>query len=703
MTERIRAALPLSGDHLHALLLVLLVGLAALLILPPGRLPYPPDSQFSDATLAHWPNAFFLRQSVWRFGQWPLWRPTSMLGAPFAANPLTKVWYPPQWLALIPILPITLTLNLLVYAHLILAALGMLAWARASRLSALSGTVAGLAYSLTPKVLAHLGAGHLDLVYAAAWAAWLLWALRRLADNPTLQRAALVGVIAALMALADLRFAAYLLVVAALYGLIIRSPLRPSLFAALIFFLLMSVYIAPLLALRNSLTRAAITPTEAAIFSLPPARLLGLLVAESRGFHEWMTYLGLPVIALAILALRRPRREVWFFWGLVILATLYSLGDHTPLYPAMVRNITPLRWLRVPSRAWFVVAFSMACLTAYGAQILLDGGLASAGRLVAVGTAVLGLSLAIGALTIKQPLLVASGLALLGTGAGLFVSVWPKTGPRGALLALSGVLLASLLSLGNTLVEGRREAEVFLADWLPLSSEGRLYSPSFSVLPHEAERSGQMILHGVDPFQLIWSAAAINEAAGVGGQGYSITAPRLPNGDDTSQALSNTRPNLGLLAALGVNRIASTFPLENDRLLELEAPQHTYQLEDARPLVYLTESNVEAPLAELQVLNSQAELLHWTPNKVTVMVQPSERSLLVITQAWAPGWQASVDGRRVEVQRVGGVLQAVALNAGARQVELVYRPIADLLGLAISAVTALSLIAWRVFKWRSAK
>src|SRR5258708_14105961 len=99
-----------------AVLIVLLsVGLGA------DALPFPPQSLFSDAAVSHWPAALYLQQSL-RAGQFPLWRDLLMSGQPFAANPLNKVWYPPQWLVVL--FPVTLFLNLMVWAHLVLAGRG---------------------------------------------------------------------------------------------------------------------------------------------------------------------------------------------------------------------------------------------------------------------------------------------------------------------------------------------------------------------------------------------------------------------------------------------------------------------------------------------------------------------------------------------------------------------------------------------------
>ena len=151
-----------------------------------------------------------------RRGLFPLWEDTILGGQPFAANPLNKVAYPPQWLALI--LPPALHLNLLLVLHLLLAGWGMARWLKQMGLREEAALFGALAYALAPKVIAHLGAGHLDLLYALAWWPWLMAAVRRLVRQGRYV-AVYTALIAALLILADVRLGLFALSLAAAYGL----------------------------------------------------------------------------------------------------------------------------------------------------------------------------------------------------------------------------------------------------------------------------------------------------------------------------------------------------------------------------------------------------------------------------------------------------------------------------------------------------
>src|SRR6185503_8847103 len=84
-------------------------------LLHPDWVLMQPGAQFSDLLISHWPNAEFIRSSLFEFGQFPLWNPSILSGAPFAADPLAGLWYLPNWITVI--LPLPFAFNLLLALH----------------------------------------------------------------------------------------------------------------------------------------------------------------------------------------------------------------------------------------------------------------------------------------------------------------------------------------------------------------------------------------------------------------------------------------------------------------------------------------------------------------------------------------------------------------------------------------------------------
>ena len=193
-----------------------------------AALPYPANSTFSDLTLTHWSAFEYARDQLATTGQVPLWRTSILSGTPFAENPLAGLFYPPHWLALFTSIPLTLALNILLWLHLSLAAGAMYALLRRWQVRPLAAFASALAFAAAPKIVAHMGLGHLTLV--EAWA-WLPLVLVPHPPTPLPRRKscdgggerALSGIALGLCVLADARMAIYAGALAVSYVIVIGA------------------------------------------------------------------------------------------------------------------------------------------------------------------------------------------------------------------------------------------------------------------------------------------------------------------------------------------------------------------------------------------------------------------------------------------------------------------------------------------------
>jgi hypothetical protein len=85
------------------------------------------------------------------------------------------------------------------------------------------------------------------------------------------------------------------------------------------------------------------------------------------------------------------------------------------------------------------------------------------------------------------------------------------------------------------------------------------------------------------------------------------------------------------------------------------------------------------------------------PNRVTIHAVVEAPGYLVVADTWYPGWQARVDGERVDILRANYAFRAVPLEAGEQTVEMVYRPASILWGAGITAGGGSLLIAGLVW------
>lgn len=90
-------------------------------------------------------------------------------------------------------------------------------------------------------------------------------------------------------------------------------------------------------------------------------------------------------------------------------------------------------------------------------------------------------------------------------------------------------------------------------------------------------------------------------------------------------------------------------------------------------------------------------------NKVLISTSAKTNMLLFLSDTYSPGWKARVDGKEVDIYRADYAFRAVPIPLGNHKVEFYYIPQAYVLGLEISAVTALFLIGFIIWLKKNEK
>ena len=384
----------------------------------------------------------------------------------------------------------------------------------------------------------------------------------------------------------------------------------------------------PLVVLLPETTRTSMTLHDAAVWSLPWRYLVGLLLADHGGFHEWITYVGVGTLGLAWVGVRALWRGrggrcsvgwlVSWLVGLLVGAAWFSLGENGGLFQVLWRVVPGLGLLRVPPRAWVLVVFATAVLAGFGVEETRrqgckgtrgqgDKGIRRTRRWWQM--AVLGVG-------VFPPLLVAGywllvgvpplslvmfgvvtplAVALVGFRFQVGVDLKPGALKLETALGCAAVLLVAvdLLIVDVTLVGARSPEEVFAdgraaAEWLAMQPDRfRVYSPSYSIPQHVAELYGLELADGVDPLQLASYADYLTRAAGLEPQGYSVTLPPFPEGADVRTALKDTVPDTEMLGLLGVRYVAAAFPVADNglQLVDRFDGVYLYQNEETQPVV----------------------------------------------------------------------------------------------------------------------
>ena len=118
------------------------------------------------------------------------------------------------------------------------------------------------------------------------------------------------------------------------------------------------------------------------------------------------------------------------------------------------------------------------------------------------------------------------------------------------------------------------------------------------------------------------------------------------------------------------------------------------------------------PKLEATILGAPPELadcpdsprIEWTmrqASRIALRAQTSCRGLLIVADAYYPGWRAIVDGVPAKILEVNGAQRGVVIETGMHRVEMRYQPTSVIAGGILTAFGLLMTLATFVWKVRT--
>ena len=150
--------------------------------------------------------------------------------------------------------------------------------------------------------------------------------------------------------------------------------------------------------------------------------------------------------------------------------------------------------------------------------------------------------------------------------------------------------------------------------------------------------------------------------------------------------------NVDVLPRAVCVRSAHAVATEDEAIAYMQRPE----FDPAREVVVMGAQG--AGLGDQPVTSSLCHLVTYEPERVTLETNVTQDSYLVLTDAYYPGWIATIDGERVPIERADGLFRAVRVPAGAHQIEFHYEPASFAIGSAISIVAWALLLIVTVLK-----
>jgi len=453
---------------------------------------------------------------------------------------------------------------------------------------------------------------------------------------------------------------------------------------------------------------------------LSPGGLLGMLImfaynANLGGGEAVRFYLGVFPLLLAVVGVWKCWSQTWvrYLAGLWAAALVYALGTYSLLH-GVLYAIVPYLWLaREATRFVYLADFALAILAAYGLQILLDGPHPASfwrplNRIVGIIAAVAALALAAPAIY-NQPVLnpwVALSLVLILVSYGLFRHIIGGHTGLSAKLLVVGLILFDLSAFdwsaynkiyiattGTNSVERLRGLDG-VANYLK-SRPGLFRVHLFS-----NENIGDMYrvqsTHGAGATALkdlvSLDVAGADSLLNVG---YLVRPATASDPGPLYQDQNwKVYANPGACPRAWIVHEALAEPSAQRLIDRLLSPQF-----DPRRSALLS-APLDASLEPAADGARETASIHaYRSNEIQLSVHAASSGLLVLSEMYYPGWEATANGRELTIHKVDNALRGIVVPPGDSQVVLRYRPASVILGAALSLTAFLGTALMLLVEW----
>ena len=672
--------------------------LAGLLHLPTGRL-----LSSGDWTRFHVFNREYLYGAL-RAGRLPLWNPHVGLGRPFLADVETAFFYPPHLLNLALTPDVAAAVLLLLHAGLMCVGMALLASALGMRRTAAAAV--GLAFVACGAVSAPLAAGQVLWFQGIAWLPLVLLLAMRLQDQPCLRRACRLALLLALQLLGTHPQLFWMQSVGVTVFLTVRgwpqsrrawrgwlAPIGIWLAAHVWAVSLAAVQYLPFFELVTQGNRQVPSLELASAWSLGSPGLASLLFPVPVGNWSDHLFSGSAVLVLGVGAMLVLRdRKARALSALALFATVLALGPATHLFAPAFHFLPGLSFFRVHGRFSLLTVFALVLL----AGLLLDQTQAARrGRILVLGLACLSALLALAhpaARQVMNPL--ARVVPVLGLG--LLCFFWldrARLRPfRRTILAIAMAGLSLFqLALGahvayRTLVTQQEyPAERPMAEIL--ARQGLLQDgqppPRVSVpFPFARENAGMRLgwstFSGYSGLWLQRTWSYVHQATGLSVPAIAVAFPaanvyRGPFPLPETSLVLGLDPQSGRLAQATTvaprAQVVGSALVAEDLRQALEGLGHG---PDLRQVALVEESLPSLPIRPAPEFRGNAQVLHFAPETIKVQVEVTHPALLVLGEAYYPGWTAQVGEEELPCLPANAWMRAVPIPAGKQVVTFRY-------------------------------
>ena len=609
----------------------------------------------NDLEVQFLPVFNFVKQSFLENHTLPLWNTFLFSGMPLLPDPQFAIFYPPHFLFLV--FSTNFAFLFLMLSHIAVGGIGAYFLAKkVLNLSSTTSLFSGLLYISMPMLANYIEAGHFGLVETIAWLPYIAIASLKIAKKPESKWSVLLA-----MSLAGTYFthtlvflisilSSFLLLMIALLT-IQKKPFAKSLLllgtSYVITFGLTAITLLPQIEWSSITTRFLLLNSpqvfpiwfsvkEFIITTLFPSFYkdgLQLIPTE-----KW-TSLGLMNTLLALIGFFFLSNKLkLIIVGFSISVLIIVLNNASPFY-TMLLSLSWFDLMRVSTRIWFLPTLIVVFLASMGLDALARK-------------------------KINRKFIV-------------FIS----------LLALSEFTFLSWSRLYKPITAQEKNVPGALYEFLKSDSgKFRVFCLDRCLSPKKVAEEKIETIEGYNTLQQTNYFKESWQLMGGYWNYYTLAVP--PIGFENFQKLT---PDPKTLGEFNVKYVISPYQLENK--------DYTFVSKFDNYNVYL--NNFLKPRAyfalDEQKAGTEAPVIKYTPNQVTVDTTKGESSRLVLSEVWSPGWEAFINGNeKVNVQEMPNTLRLVDLPANTNFVDFKYSPSGFNEGKTITIATLFLLLIWGI-------
>ncbi len=423
--------------------------------------------------------------------------------------------------------------------------------------------------------------------------------------------------------------------------------------------------------------------TIATVYSMPAKGILQTFLPSADRYADCAPFLGLAIVGMALLGLAAAGTEIRVRWvaAATALALLFALGAATPLHGTLYSLLPGVGKARIPVRAIHIFNLGLCVLAAYGLDGFLAGKWGRGARLLGRGLLLLGIvtiGWAIGNPGLDDRLLLSGFLAIA-------LAVWALFRLPGAAAIWIGVAVIEMHGVTSATYSSKHrddqnrfsrmlDADRDIAEFLRAQEQQapvRLDVKNTDVPMNFGDYHGVDMLGGYMaglPENLIRAETHTERSKTVlAVTHYLEKAPdregqiALYAGRSGIKVFKNpeTRPRAwSVHEAIGVSSLAEL----RDRL-------------QVKPLDVHRQTVLLGETPALESCDGDAvRILSRSPNRIRIRADMKCAGMVILGDAFYPGWEATVDGAPVMIWEAYGFVRGVVAPAGAHQIEMRFRP-----------------------------